>query len=304
MGSFRTELINRTQDGVLDRSEWKALRELGQQSIATKQADSWLAEHAIPYLDGFSESTQIRYGIPGKSLSFNFTPHYSESELLPGDNMRTKLSHVAQRDTLGDTDSDGSRCGAASLLNSYLLLNQPFEKAAEQLKLPSDQRSLTYGNLHRAQHALYQSANTDGEDGLTSSFGYTHRAGKIESRSLHGEIASGLKTLGLTGRILTGPTTERLHDRTEAVTDFWKQHPQGTLLVGVYLDTTSGELQSIDGSQRQNHFVTVFREGETAYLLDTGASDNGAGNSLRTLNADELKAFVHTTQGHVIGVHR
>lgn len=301
---FRDTLISAAQDHVIDRREWQELRAMGQKSIANRDKEAWMARQVIPYLDQFKRTTEIKYGIPGAALQFSFTPTYSELDELPGKTAVEQVSNVAQRDTLSETNDDTNRCGAGALLNAWLLLGGQFGEAAERLGLSATQRNLTYQNLHLAQEALYDSANTDGSDGLTSSFSFSHRRGTIVSTTLTQEVAAAVNKLGLKANVLVGETKETLHQRQGNVEKFFAQNPQGVLMAGIHLDTTSGDLTSVSAENPMNHFVLVHREGQDYYLVDTGASDNGAGNSRRKLDADQMKGFIFQTSAHVMGLTR
>lgn len=306
MGNFRTTLIQLSQDKVIDRVDLERLREVGakvrEDKKTAKSDDAWIAKQVLGYLDKFTDATNIRYGIPGQTLEFTLTPAYSESDRIPGDSVRAQLSYVSQSDNLPETDDDHQRCGAASLMNAYLLLGGDFFEASRRLGLDNSSE-LTYGNLHRAQEALFDAADSGG-NGLSSSFSYTHRKGDIVSVTLNGEVTTALDKLGLKGEPLLGSTIKTMHDRTEAVKAFWEKSPEGVLLTGVYLDTATGALRSPGDNEAQNHFVTVFRDSAGHYLLDTGASDNGRGNSLHNLSPEQIDGFVNRTSGHVIGVSK
>lgn len=259
-----------------------------------------MSNQVLGYLDKFKAETQIRYGIPGQTLSFTFTPAYAETDAVPGATAREQVSHISQSDTLTETDDDYQRCGAASLINALLLLGGDFGAAANKLGLTGS--NLTYANLHQAQEALFDFANTDGSGGLGSSYSYSYSGDTLRSVELRGEVTAALDKIGLQGEILLGSTVSGLHQRKPAVEAFWRSKPDGVLLVGIHLDTETGALSSPTASTRQNHFVTVFKQDGKYLLADTGASDNGAGNSLHELSQQQLEDFVYQTSAHVIGV--
>ncbi len=306
MGNFRTTLIQLSQDQLIDRADYARLKEVGaevQTAKKPKADDAWMAKQVLAYLDNVSATTRIRYGIPGQTLDFMFTPAYSESDRIPGETTRAKLSQVSQRDNLAETNDDYQRCGSASLINAFLLLGGDFADAAKRLKLdPKQGTELTYANLHRAQEALFDFANTDGATGLSSQVSYSYIDDKIVSVTLGGEVTAALDKLGLKGEALLGKSIDNRFQRTETVQAFWKAHPDGILMTGVYLDTQTGALRSPSKTEPQNHFVTVFKDKAGHYMLDTGASDNGRGNSLHTLSAAQIEGLVNQTTGHVIGV--
>lgn len=301
MPNFRSTLIQLSQDGVIDRLDLTRLKQTAAQARKGSD-DAWTAKQVLGFLDKYREATHIRYGIPGQTLEFEFTPAYAESDLIPGESTLEKLKNVSQSDTLSETDDDHQRCGAASLINAWLLLNGSFEEVNQKLGL--ERSELTYGNLHRAQESLFDKSNSDGQGGLRSSYSYSYSGDAVHNVTLGGEAAEAIRVLGLKAEPLTGKTVSGFDFRKESVTSFWQKQPQGILLTGVYLDTDSGELQSPDQEHPQNHFVTIFKEGSSYYLLDTGASDNGLGNSLHELSAQQLEGFVYQSSGHVIGLSR
>ncbi|MBF2052881.1 MAG: hypothetical protein IGS03_05365 [Candidatus Sericytochromatia bacterium] len=203
-----------------------------------------------------------------------------------------------------ETLSDDSRCGAASLLNAWLLLGGRFEDAAGRLGLSVSQRSLTYQNIHLAQDALYRHSNTNDRDGLTLGLSYTHRQGQILSVTLDNEIQDAIQLLGLKAQPLSGETVDGFNQRRASVGRFIARNPFGVLLTGIHLDTRSGALKAVSDQYPMNHFVVIHRQGGAFYLVDTGASDNGMGNSRRQLSSDEVERFVYNTPAHVIGLTR
>jgi hypothetical protein len=124
------------------------------------------------------------------------------------------------------------------------------------------------------------------------------------SSNLGGEILTGAHLLGLSAQPLTGTYTARLHERKAAVESFLNQNYRGVLLVGVHLDTASGKVQTVNQNRPQNHFVTAYRRNGTYTLVDTGASDNGARNSARSLHREQVEELIMQGQGHVIGLSR
>ncbi|MEZ0372711.1 MAG: hypothetical protein ACAI44_26710 [Candidatus Sericytochromatia bacterium] len=301
MGSFRASLIQLSRDGVIDRPDLQQLRAAGKRARKGSD-DAWMAQQVLAFLDKYTEPRQIRYGIPGQQLDFAFTPAYAESDVIPGESVRQKLSRVSQADTLTQTDDDGNRCGSASLLNAWLLLGGNFAEAAARLGLEGENDELTYARLHTAQEALFDAVNTDGSEGLSTSYSITHRGNEVVALEPRGEVWDAIDKLGLTGELLLSRKLDALHQRQEIVSDFWQRHPQGVLLTGLYLDVETGALRSPSADERQNHFVLVFQDADKRYLLDTGASDNGVGNSLHELSPEQFEGFVYQNAGSVIGL--
>lgn len=310
MNIFRQRLDAVARDQVIDRRD---LQDLKSALVASKEAapnsqDVRTGEHLLGFLDTFQTTTQIRYTVqdPPQAVlySFTLTPNYSENDTVPGNTPEEQVAHLSQNDSLPETNDDNSRCGAASLLNAWLLTGGRFEDAARRLGMPSTQQSMTYGNVHRLQEAIYDRANYNGVPGLTTELSYTHRDGQLVTSTLGGEITTGAELLGLKTQPLTGTNTQRLHERKAAVESFLNQNYRGVLLVGVHLDTASGEVRTVSNNRPQNHFVTAYRRNGAYTLVDTGASDNGARNSARTLDRRQVEDLIMQGQGHVVGLTR
>lgn len=302
--SFKESFIAAAQDQLIDRREWAELKRLGQEAIAEKAPDAYIARHALPYLDQFQTKTRIQYGIPGQAISFDFTPAYSELDGVPGATAREQVQYLSQNDNLPETLNDGHRCGAGALVNSWLLLGGSFEDLAQKLNLGKEQKNLNYQNVHLAQEALYTYANTNGQDGLTTSYNYSYRGDQILSPQLQGEIKAAIDLLGLKSQILMGDRVSTVYQRRDKVEGFWQAQPSGILLTGVHLNTQTGELLPPTSTAAINHFVAIYQHEGAYTLVDTGASDNGRGNSSRTLSPEQLDLFVHQAATHVVALHR
>ncbi len=306
---FRKELIQASIDGVIDKREWQALKKTAEAVKANEpqSGDAHLAGQIVPFLDSVQVQTRIGYTLNGpekNQLQFNFSPHYSESELVPGRTPREQINYLAQRDHLPETNDESNRCGAASMLNAFLLMGGSFSEAASRLGLPASQREMTFGNVHRAQEALYDFASGGRDQGLSVELIKTEVNGVLQSVELQGDIVKAAQKMGLKATTLNGKTKESFHLREETVKNLFYRNPSAVLLVGVNLNPTTGTLSTPDASLSENHFVTVFRDQGKFYLADTGASDNGKGNAVRELSADQLKAFVYQSSGSVLGISR
>ncbi len=302
--SFKESFIAAAQDQLIDRREWAELKHLGQQAIKEKAPDAYIAKHALPYLDQFQQKTRIQYGIPGQAITFDFTPAYSELDGVPGATAREQVQYLSQSDNLPQTKSDAHRCGTGALVNSWLLLGGSFESLAQKLNLSPDQQSLNYQNVHLAQDALYTHANTNGQDGLTTSYQYSYRGDRIVTPQFQGEIKAAIDLLGLEAKVLVGDHVSQVYQRRDKVERFWQEQPNGILLTGVHMNTQTGELSPPGSTAEINHFVAIYQHEGVYTLVDTGASDNGLGNSSQTLSAEQLEQFVHQAATHVIALHR
>jgi len=306
---FRKEVIQASSDGVIDKSEWLTLKKTGEAVKANQplSADAQLASQVLPFLDSVQVQTRIDYSLkdPEKTrLQFDFSPNFSESERVPGRSPREQVSYIAQRDHLHETTDEGNRCGAASLLNAFLLMGGSFSEAASRLGLPANQREMTFGNVHRAQEALYDFASGGSHQGLSVELHKTHLNGQLQSVVLQGEIVKAAEKIGLKASVLHGKMANTFDQREEAVKNLFYRNPSAVLLVGVNLNKTTGTLSPPAENLPENHFVAVFREQGNYFLADTGASDNGKGNAVHELATDQVKAFVYLSSGSVLGVSR
>ncbi len=306
---FRKELIQASSDGVLDKREWQGLKKTAETVKAEQSSsdDAHLTKQVVPFLDSVQVQTQIGYTLNGPEktqLQFNFSPHYSESELVPGRTPREQVNYIAQRDHLPETNDESNRCGAASMLNAFLLMGGSFSEAASRLGLPASQREMTFGNVHRAQEALYDFASGGSEQGLSVELLKTYSNGQLQSVELQGDIVKAAQKMGLKATALHGKTSDTFDQREEAVKNLFYRNPSAVLLVGVNLNQHSGTLSSPAENQPENHFVTVFRDQGKFYVADTGASDNGKGNAVRELSRDQVTSFVYQSPGSVLGISR
>ncbi len=311
---FRQTLINLTADRVLDRRELTDLRKAAEstQKEAPGSADAQIAEQTLRFLESHKSENSLRMELPEgsarRNLEFLFTPAYAETDLVPGSTAREQVAYLSQSDSLSETTHDGNRCGAATLLSAHLLMGGSFNEAAQRLGLPSDQRSFTYGNAHRAQEKLYQVANSDSNPALNAaySYGVERGTGKIVSAVSDGEIAVGAAALKMGIQPLLGSHQSTLNQRREQVDSFWREHPQGVLQVGVNLNTQTGVLSPPDANSgsAQNHFVVVYRHQGQYVMLDSGQRSNGTTAAAKPLSAAEYSRFVNTSTGTVNGLWR
>jgi hypothetical protein len=294
--SFR-ELI---ADKALDRSEYLALYERAQK--ITNPEDYQLAHGLMSLLANYRTLVHLQfrytYRRQNKQAAFLFSPTYSEDDLLKGANAAELLGKIAQQDLISETLGDGFRCGAASLLAGHFIIYGDFGKAFRQLDLSG---KLTYRQIHLAQEKLYRSANRDGEDGLTQRLIYqTLPDGKVRIIKHDGEIEMAARKIGLHLVPLKITEREDLLDRQRVILDLWRRQPNVPLMVGVYLDSETGEVyQPNESTQIQNHFVMVFRQNKTIWMYNSGVIDNGRQSAIRQLDTQNLRDFVMKTPGSV-----
>lgn len=305
VGPFEQSLVKYVEDGVLDAPEYQYLYTLSRQRLEGR--DQVLAKHFMNFVTPHKGFIQISYGFyRGQNkvtLQFAFAPTYSENMLLSGRTFREVLGKVSQNDTLSETTADSYRCGAASLLAAHFLLYGNFEKAFYSLNMAGS--PLTYRNLHLAQERLYHYANTDKQPGLVSVLRYAYFSdGRVKDPVAEGEVVRGAQLMGLKAHALIGPSKSRIHDRSEAVIQFWKQYPRAPILVGVYLNTKTGDVRPPDSSHQQNHFVVVFQENQRYWMVNSGVLDNGTDAALRALSLQEMKSYVLQTKGTLLALSK
>ncbi|PIQ26310.1 hypothetical protein COW36_15030 [bacterium (Candidatus Blackallbacteria) CG17_big_fil_post_rev_8_21_14_2_50_48_46] len=305
---FSDALILSIDDGVLDRDEYRQLKQHYFQNSALPGEEQRLSKHFFKFISKHKQFIKINYGFYKGSqqnpvrLDFVFAPNYTENDQVPGKTWQEVLSHISQNDTLTETQQDSYRCGAAALLGARFLLKQDFASAFELLRVPLQAPRPTYREMHLAQEQLYNYANTDGSPGLVSAVRYVvYSDGRIAKPVSEGEIQRGADLLQLNLEPLIGSTRSTLYRRKDVVLRFWRKNPQAVLLIGVYLDEKSGEIYPPSKSKVQNHFILVFRQNSNVFLVNSGVSDNGGGKAIRQLNSTELNAFVFSTQATLQG---
>ncbi len=309
---FRQSFVQATQDHLLDRSELKRLQKTAAQvqNESPTSEDANTAQQVMDYLNQQQSTADISYSLasskhPPLQVEFSFTPTYTESESVAGSSASEQVSNLSQTDSLSETNDDGNRCGAASMLSAHLLLGGSFSSAAEKLGMPAQQRSMTYQNVHLAQEKLYDRVNTDQESGLSSGFRLSATPeGNILSSRASGEMVSAAQLLGVKLQPLLGDSTESLSERSSAVNSFWQTHPNAVLQVGSTLDENTGELSPPASPAEQNHYVLIQRDGNNFILTNSGVLNNGDGSASRRLTAEEYNRFVNFNPGSVNGLWR
>jgi len=303
---FEQALLFYTQDGVLDKREYLYLQSLLKSQLPTQ--DRILGEHFLSFAAQHRSFIHMQYsfyqGQKQITLKFAFAPTYAEDSLIQGQTPRAVLGQISQNDTLQETHADAERCGAAALLSAHYLLYGSFQRAFSRLGLP--EAAPTFRAVHLAQEQLYHLANTDGQPGLTSQFRYTlYQDGRIENPVSEGEIKNLAAFLHLDVKPLIGETKATMYARQRVVQAFWALYPEAPLLVGVYLNEKSGEVRPPQNpTYPQNHFVLVFREAGRHWMLNSGVLDNGSGQALQELNAQQMQGFVYQTTGSLDALTR
>jgi hypothetical protein len=305
--SFADLLVNVTADGVLDRQDYKQIRQEAKKTAQMDPEDQQLSRHFLGFISKHKQFVKITYRFYRSSndatrLDFFFAPNYTETEQVPGNTWPEVLSHISQNDTLAETQQDRFRCGASALLSAHFLLKQEFSTAFSLIGVPLKLPRPTYQEVHLAQEALYNYANSDGKPGLVSAVRYAiYSDGRVSNPVSEGEIQKGAELLKLNLEPLIGATRKSLHQRKDVVQRFWRKYPQGVLLVGVYLDDQSGDVFPPSRSQIQNHFMLVFRQKNDYFWVNSGVSDNGGGQALKKMSAADLQRFLYATTATLQG---
>lgn len=305
--SFAEHLIHLTADGVLDRKDYKQIRQEAKKTAQMGPEDRQLSRHFLGFISKHKQFVKITYRFYRSAdeptrLDFFFAPNYTETEQIPGNTWAEVLSHISQNDTLPETQQDRFRCGASALLSAHFLLKQEFATAFALVGVPLKLPRPTYQEVHLAQEALYNYANTDGKPGLVSAVRYAiYPDGRVANPVSEGEIQKGADLLRLRLEPLIGATRDSLYQRKEVIQRFWRKFPQGVLLVGVYLDDKSGDVFPPSRSQIQNHFMLVFRQNNDYFWVNSGVSDNGGGQALKKMSASDLQRYLYNTTATLQG---
>ena len=305
LGPFDQALYQYTQDGALDGQEYAWLRQLGGQSLPDQ--DRALARHFLSFAGKYTGFIHMSYSYYRSGsqirLSFVFAPTYAENSVIEGRSSRELLGQISQNDVLPTTQADAERCGAAALLSAHYLLYGSFDEAFARLNIQA--QGLTYRSIHQAQEALYQQANSDGKSGLVSMFRYTlYTDGRVDKPVAEGEIKDAAHLVKLKVQPVIGPRKERFNQRQQAVQAFWRLYPEAAFLVGVHLDEKTGRIWAPTERAGQNHFVLIFRQNNSVWLLNSGVLDNGNSKALQALSPRQVQDMLYHTEGSVDAVTR
>lgn len=205
---------------------------------------------------------------------FDFTPTYSENDIIEGETAFDIVSNITQSDVLLETKTDGNRCAPSSLLNSYLLMGGNFENLAKKFGVEGD---LTYKNVHLLQDKLYTNGKISAKEGFSNglpsaityefdkldkefyktldkldkefdevSKKYGTSTAKKETKSSRkpkekSELEILAQKMNLNVKPLIGFSNKKdssgfhLTDRKKIVDDFFKTNPKGTISISVNL---------------------------------------------------------------------
>lgn len=307
--SFRSQFMNSVRDHVIDKHELQNLKQTAAQVQAEDpgSADAQVAQQLVGQLDTENTITmgQMEYpaydGFDAVTVpEFTITPHYAEGDAIEGANGREQIANISQSDTLSGTDDDGNRCGTV-MMNHLTRNGVPFSELAQRVGLPADQREMTYENYHRAQEKLYDSVSPDDNGIEYQTQMQTDGAGNITHATVSGEMAQEAQKLGVDLQLIHGPTARALRQRTQAVDQFFTDHPKGSLMVNVHLDSNTGDVSPANNPNAGNHYVMIFKEGNQYYLNNTGVLSNGNSSAVQPLSAAQMRSFTNT-HGDVFGI--
>jgi len=266
--NFQTRIQAAAADDVITREEY---RELEQGSSNSERAFlNQVKKFPSFSMDGF----------------VNFQNFYKEDMVIPGNTNAEIVANISQTDNLDDTDSDGSRCGAACLVNDAILRGgrDGFVQLAHSLGL-NNINSLTYENVHLVQEALFDNAGGVNSQGL----GINTTNNQITGGTLP-------RAIELSGRQAVNIAPG--NGKTNAVNEFFNNNPNGTVILNVRR-TESGTNFSTNSP---NHWVTLSKGDDGKfYLSDTFKAQNGSGEHHRALTNAEVQAIM-SSRNMAIGI--
>jgi hypothetical protein len=220
-----------------------------------------------------------------------------------------KIANISQGDNLDYTKNDEHRCGSASMLNAWLLLQKDepelsFTSIAEKIGLQTENNGFSYMNVHLAQERLYLQANTDKKNGITSGYNivYDSETGVIEDIVHTGELLNLGRILGLKLKPLLGFNKNYIDQKKPAVERFFLQNPNGILIIGVYFNKITGEIFRPRSIQDQNHYILVFKKDNRFYIVNSGILDNGKKEAVKELTPEGAEVLLYNTPGMISGV--
>jgi hypothetical protein len=253
----------------------------------------------VPTKEHLASANKTENTRTGKTANFIFNNNYNENKIIPGNNMYEIVSNISQNDYLNTTVNDDNRCGAASLLNAYLIMGGKFENFSEKFNID---KALTYKNIHLVQEKLYNFANIDGKVGLISSFQYFFNdQGKITRAASMGEVVSAAGKLDMNIVPLIGSSVKSLNQKKDAIEGFLNNNPGSVLHVSVFLNTKTGEISGSKAPEK-NHYILAFRKNGKYFTADTGQLFNDQGKNIRELSQSETEDLIFNNGGIISGL--
>lgn len=302
---FVAEMENALSDKALDADEYVRLQRAAEQPMSSYHAT--LAKHFLGFLSKLNQTTRATYTFYTNKnekvvLKFLFSPHYAESQVIPGQTPQEKLSHVVQMDLLPETQYRAERNGAAILLAAHYLLYGHLDTLFEQLGLSS--HPLTYGQMHLAQEALYLKYESDGKPGLRLDQSYQYyNDGRLENPGLSGEMRMMAEGLGLSLTPLLGNNRKTMTQRKAAILDYEQHTRQALYMVNLRMDLKTGQVTAPESASHGNFWALIMAQPDGSYsLYNSGVLENGNGDAIRKMTPQEVHQMLYNTPSLVAGI--
>ncbi len=225
---------------------------------------------------------------------------YSERDVLPGMNIEEQLRHVSQLDKLAETKNDYARCSASASLNAYLVMGGDWSVLSKKYSLDE---KLTFEAVHQLQDTLVIVAESDGEPGIYGSF----KPKWDKKNRLDGwftpeevELPDVLAEFGFDYKPFHGPTKEKEHSKRSQVEKFFKENPNGAILMGVHENMETGASTPIGDDAPGNHYIVCYKRGSQYRFFDTwrkpGVYSHGA------FTEEEVETMLFETRNMLVGL--
>ncbi len=231
-----------------------------------------------------------------KALDFE----YKETDLLPGHTIEQKLSHVSQIDKLEYTKNDYARCSASACLNAYLVMNGDWPGLISKYGLNQD---LSFKNIHQLQDTLVILAESDDRPGIYGSFKpkWDDR-GKLESWYMPEDVELPyiLDAMDFKYEPLLGPKKDAEYQKKKKVLQFFKNNPNGVILMGVHEDMEAWKSKPIGEGAPGNHYIICFKRGKDFHFLDTWRKPGMLSNGI--FSKEEVKTMLFETRNMLVGL--
>ncbi len=225
---------------------------------------------------------------------------YSETDVLPGSTIEEQLKHVSQLDKLAETKNDYARCSASASLNAYLVMGGDWKTMSEKYKLNDE---LTFEAVHQLQDTLVVVAESDGEPGIFGSF----KPKWDKKDRLDGwytpdgvELPDVLKEFGFGYEPFIGPTKEKEYNKKDKVEAFFKENPNGAILMGVHEDMATGMSTPVGENAPGNHYIICYKRGDQYHFMDTWRKPGVYNNGVFT--TEEVNSMLFNTQNLLVGL--
>lgn len=302
---FIAEMENTLRDKALDADEYIKLQRAAEQPMS--EYHTRVARHFLNFLSKLKQTTRVNYTYYTArsdkiTVTFLFSPHYAETQVIPGQTPREVLSHVAQMDLLPEAHYRAERNGAAILLAAHYLLYKQLDAPFTQMGLSA--HPLTYGQMHQAQKALYLKYESDGKPGLRLEQKYQYyQDGRITNPRFTSEMNDLAQGLELSLVPLLGATRNTLTERKSPVKKFETDNPLPLYLVHLRLDSKTGQISAPESAIHGNFWGLMIANPDGTYAVyNSGVLENGKGDAIRNLTSKEVEKMLYNTSGLVAGI--